>query len=141
MVSNKFLLITNLLFTGLSYLKDPLWVIPLEILELFTINLMQVTAATLTYKLAPKTLVATAQGLVWISHFGIGKNNCIIPQLFYKQKMYIKIKTIFVLLSENDMKVMIENVRKVIMYEIFFLIWNGGQQLGHGLPKRVRCRK
>ncbi|KAB7504846.1 Major facilitator superfamily domain-containing protein 6 [Armadillidium nasatum] len=60
-------------FAGLSYLSNPFWVIPLEMLELFTINLMQVATATLAYKLAPKTLVATAQGLVWISHFDIGR--------------------------------------------------------------------
>ena len=46
---------------------------PLEALELFTLNLAQVVAATLAYKVAPKELVATAQALVWIAHFTIGK--------------------------------------------------------------------
>ncbi|XP_076032763.1 uncharacterized protein LOC143020328 isoform X2 [Oratosquilla oratoria] len=58
---------------GLSLIEDPWWCLPLEMLECFTLNLMQVSAATLAYKLAPKSLVATAQGLVWVSHFNIGR--------------------------------------------------------------------
>ena len=53
-------------------MRDPLWIIPIEVLELFTLNLMQVASATLAFKLAPKTLVATAQALVWVAHFDIG---------------------------------------------------------------------
>ena len=62
--------------SALSGLRNPLWIIPIEVLELFTLNLMQVASATLAFKLAPKTLVATAQSLVWLAHFDIGK--CII---------------------------------------------------------------
>ncbi|XP_068215277.1 major facilitator superfamily domain-containing protein 6-A-like [Palaemon carinicauda] len=60
-------------FTGLSYISDPWWALLLESLELFTLNLMNVSAATLAYKLAPKSFVATAQALVWVSHFNIGR--------------------------------------------------------------------
>ncbi|KAK4290038.1 hypothetical protein Pmani_037038 [Petrolisthes manimaculis] len=60
-------------FAGLSYINDPWWALLLESLELFTLNLMNVSAATLAYKLAPKTFVATAQALVWVSHFNIGR--------------------------------------------------------------------
>ncbi|KAK3863611.1 hypothetical protein Pcinc_030637 [Petrolisthes cinctipes] len=60
-------------FAGLSYISDPWWALLLESLELFTLNLMNVSAATLAYKLAPKTFVATAQALVWVSHFNIGR--------------------------------------------------------------------
>lgn len=59
----------------MSYINDALWIIPLEVLELFTINLMQVAAVTLAYKVAPKELLATAQGLIWITHFGVGEYN------------------------------------------------------------------
>nr|XP_053648580.1 uncharacterized protein LOC128699829 [Cherax quadricarinatus] len=60
-------------FAGLSYIINPWWALLLESLELFTLNLMNVSAATLAYKLAPKTFVATAQALVWVSHFNIGQ--------------------------------------------------------------------
>ncbi|XP_063601050.1 major facilitator superfamily domain-containing protein 6-like [Penaeus indicus] len=60
-------------FAGLSYITNPWWALLLESLELFTLNLMNVSAATLAYKLAPKTFVATAQALVWVSHFNIGR--------------------------------------------------------------------
>lgn len=60
-------------FTGFSYISNPWWALLLESLELFTLNLMNVSAATLAYKLAPKTFVATAQALVWVSHFNIGR--------------------------------------------------------------------
>ncbi|XP_066956211.1 major facilitator superfamily domain-containing protein 6-like [Macrobrachium rosenbergii] len=60
-------------FTGLSYIENPWWALPLESLELFSLNLMNVSAATLAYKLAPKSFVATAQALVWVSHFNIGR--------------------------------------------------------------------
>ncbi|KAK8725857.1 hypothetical protein OTU49_010521 [Cherax quadricarinatus] len=60
-------------FAGLSYIINPWWALLLESLELFTLNLMNVSAATLAYKLAPKTFVATAQALVWVSHFNIGR--------------------------------------------------------------------
>lgn len=60
-------------FAGLSYISNPWWVLLLESLELFTLNLLNVSAATLAYKLAPKTFVATAQALVWVSHFNIGR--------------------------------------------------------------------
>ncbi|KAG7166193.1 Major facilitator superfamily domain-containing protein 6-like 5 [Homarus americanus] len=60
-------------FAGLSYIINPWWALLLESLELFTLNLMNVSAATLAYKLSPKTFVATAQALVWVSHFNIGR--------------------------------------------------------------------
>lgn len=60
-------------FAGFSYITNPWWALLLESLELFTLNLMNVSAATLAYKLAPKTFVATAQALVWVSHFNIGR--------------------------------------------------------------------
>ncbi|KAG0719612.1 Major facilitator superfamily domain-containing protein 6-A [Chionoecetes opilio] len=60
-------------FAGLSYISNPWWVLLLESLELFTLNLLNVSAATLAYKLAPKSFVATAQALVWVSHFNIGR--------------------------------------------------------------------
>ncbi|XP_050728976.1 uncharacterized protein LOC127004845 [Eriocheir sinensis] len=60
-------------FAGLSYIVNPWWVLLLETLELFTLNLLNVSTATLAYKLAPKTFVATAQALVWVSHFNIGR--------------------------------------------------------------------
>ncbi|CAL4102291.1 unnamed protein product [Meganyctiphanes norvegica] len=60
-------------FTGFSYITEPWWSLPLEALEPFTLNLMMVSAATLAYKLAPKDLVATAQSILWVSHYNIGR--------------------------------------------------------------------
>ncbi|KAK7086676.1 hypothetical protein SK128_003418 [Halocaridina rubra] len=60
-------------FTGFSYITNPWWAFLLESLELFTLHLMNVSAATLAYTLAPKTFVATAQSLVWVSHYNIGR--------------------------------------------------------------------
>lgn len=60
-------------FAGLSYITNPWWVALIDTLELFTLNLLNVSAATLAYKLAPKTFVATAQALVWVSHYNIGR--------------------------------------------------------------------
>ena len=53
-------------------MTNPWLSLPLEALELFTLNLMNVAAVLLAYKLAPASLVATAQGLVWMAHYDIG---------------------------------------------------------------------
>lgn len=60
-------------FIGFAHMTNPWWSMPIEVLELFTLNMLQVAAATLAFQLAPKSLVATAQAFVFIAHFTIGR--------------------------------------------------------------------
>ncbi|XP_018022681.2 major facilitator superfamily domain-containing protein 6 [Hyalella azteca] len=60
-------------FLGFAYMRNPWWSMPLEVLELFTLNMLQVAASTLAFVLAPKSLVATAQAFVFIAHFTFGR--------------------------------------------------------------------
>ncbi|KAF2361588.1 Major facilitator superfamily associated domain [Trinorchestia longiramus] len=60
-------------FLGFAYMTNPWYSMPLEMLELFTLNMMQVAASTLAFVLAPRSLVATAQALVFSAHFTFGR--------------------------------------------------------------------
>ncbi|XP_047113681.1 uncharacterized protein LOC124790139 [Schistocerca piceifrons] len=60
-------------FTVFSYLSNAWWSLPCEIMEVFTLSLMWVTAILYTRHLAPRHLTATAQGMAVIFHFCLGR--------------------------------------------------------------------
>ncbi|XP_046480637.1 uncharacterized protein [Neodiprion pinetum] len=61
-------------FTGLSLVSgDPWWSLASEVLELFTLGIMWVTAILYLRHLVPRHLTVTAQALPVIAHFCIGR--------------------------------------------------------------------
>ncbi|XP_054708752.1 major facilitator superfamily domain-containing protein 6-like [Uloborus diversus] len=60
---------------GCSYLIDPWWILPFEVLEIFTYHLMWVAAATYAAQLSPPGLLATIQGIIEGVHYGVGQGS------------------------------------------------------------------
>ncbi|KAG8195952.1 hypothetical protein JTE90_028926 [Oedothorax gibbosus] len=60
---------------GCSFLIDPWWIMPFEILEIFTYHLMWVAAATYAANLSPPGLLATIQGFIEGVHYGVGQGS------------------------------------------------------------------
>nr|XP_053646239.1 uncharacterized protein LOC128698164 [Cherax quadricarinatus] len=58
---------------GYSHINDPWLVLPFEVLELFTYQLMWVAAITYCPILAPKGLLATMTGITGSVHFSLGR--------------------------------------------------------------------
>lgn len=58
---------------GYSFIKNPWWSLVFESMEVLTINLMWVAAATYGNAIAPKGLTATMQGTMGGIHYGIGR--------------------------------------------------------------------
>ncbi|KAG6464010.1 hypothetical protein O3G_MSEX014216 [Manduca sexta] len=59
-------------YTGLAYTSDYSWVLVCEILEVFTLSLVWVTAMLYFRHLVPRKYTATGQALPVIAHFCIG---------------------------------------------------------------------
>lgn len=68
-------IITHFCFqlSGLAYSTDYTWVVVCEILEVFTLSLVWVTAVLYFRHLVPRKYTATGQALPVIAHFCIGK--------------------------------------------------------------------
>ncbi|KAF9410041.1 hypothetical protein HW555_010758 [Spodoptera exigua] len=60
-------------YTGLAYSTDYTWVVVCEILEVFTLSLVWVTAVLYFRHLVPRKYTATGQALPVIAHFCIGR--------------------------------------------------------------------
>ncbi|XP_071542120.1 major facilitator superfamily domain-containing protein 6 [Panulirus ornatus] len=58
---------------GYSFITNPWWVFPFEILEVFTYQLMWLAALTYCPILAPKGLLATMTGLAGSIHYSLGR--------------------------------------------------------------------
>ncbi|XP_042231696.1 major facilitator superfamily domain-containing protein 6-like isoform X2 [Homarus americanus] len=70
---------------GYSYINDPWLVLPFELLEVFTYQLMWVAAITYCPILAPKGLLATITALIGTIHFSLGAHliaNLDLPTAF-----------------------------------------------------------
>lgn len=63
----------GLRYTGLAYSRDYSWIIVCEILEVFTLSLVWVTAMLYFRHLVPRKYTATGQALPVIAHFCIGR--------------------------------------------------------------------
>lgn len=59
-------------FTGLSLVSEPWWSLISEVLEVFTLGIMWVTAILYLRHLVPRHLTVTAQALPVIAHFCVG---------------------------------------------------------------------
>lgn len=59
--------------TGLAYSTNYNWIVVCEILEVFTISLVWVTAILYFRHLVPRKYTATGQALPVIAHFCIGE--------------------------------------------------------------------
>lgn len=60
-------------YTGLAYSNDYTWVVVCEILEVFTLSLVWVTAVLYFRHLVPRKYTTTGQALPVIAHFCIGR--------------------------------------------------------------------
>uniref|UniRef100_A0A6G1SMC6 Major facilitator superfamily domain-containing protein 6 n=1 Tax=Aceria tosichella TaxID=561515 RepID=A0A6G1SMC6_9ACAR len=58
---------------GYSYLNDPWWCIPYELMEAFTLHLMWVSTVQLAYQISPPGMLATLQAVVGGLNFGVGR--------------------------------------------------------------------
>lgn len=58
---------------GYSYLEDPWWCIPYELMEAFTLHLMWVSTVQLAYQISPPGMLATLQAVVGGLNFGVGR--------------------------------------------------------------------
>lgn len=58
---------------GYSYLDDPWWCIPYELMEAFTLHLMWVSTVQLAYQISPPGMLATLQAVVGGLNFGVGR--------------------------------------------------------------------
>lgn len=66
-------IIYSLRMIGYSLIHNPWWSLVFESMEVITINLMWVAAATYGNDIAPKGLTATMQGTMGGIHYGIGR--------------------------------------------------------------------
>lgn len=58
---------------GYSFLNDPWWCIPYELMEAFTLHLMWVSTVQLAYQISPPGMLATLQAVVGGLNFGVGR--------------------------------------------------------------------
>lgn len=61
--------------TGLAYSTDYSWIVVCEVLEVFTLSLVWVTAVLYFRHLVPRKYTTTGQALPVIAHFCIGKKS------------------------------------------------------------------
>ncbi|XP_063219814.1 uncharacterized protein LOC134529542 [Bacillus rossius redtenbacheri] len=60
---------------GYSFIENPWWCFPFEVIESVAVHLMWIAAATYCEILAPKKLLATLIGVLAMAHFSLGRGS------------------------------------------------------------------
>jgi len=67
------LLVYFIRLVGYSFIENPWWCIPYELMEAFTLHLMWVSTVQLAYQISPPGMLATLQAVVGGLNFGVGR--------------------------------------------------------------------